>query len=165
MRTPPWILEAKKVEGLHERRDHKALSKYLASDGETLGDPAKNPWCGDMVQTVFALSLPDEPLPINPYASISWLKFGVECDPQMYALAVFWRGTPNGWKGHVGWIIGEHGDYYVVFGGNQKDSVCITSIHKDRLRKRGCRWPKTHKQLHEPLQAYRQKPRTSTNEQ
>lgn len=43
--VPPWgvILDAKM--GLHELRDKAALAAFLKSDGSTLGDPSKLPWC------------------------------------------------------------------------------------------------------------------------
>jgi len=47
----PWMVEAKKVMGLHENRDRAVLAKWLKSDGKTLGDPSKLPWCGDFVDT------------------------------------------------------------------------------------------------------------------
>jgi peptidoglycan hydrolase-like protein with peptidoglycan-binding domain len=58
---PPWMVEARRVLGRHETRDHGWLSKWLRSDGRTLGDPAKLPWCGDFVETCIRLGLPDEP--------------------------------------------------------------------------------------------------------
>jgi hypothetical protein len=34
----PWIIEGKKVFGLHEGRDKTALTNWLKSDGQRLGD-------------------------------------------------------------------------------------------------------------------------------
>jgi hypothetical protein len=34
----PWIIEGKKVFGLHEGRDKTALTTWLKSDGQRLGD-------------------------------------------------------------------------------------------------------------------------------
>ena len=77
----PWMLEAKKVNGLHEVSDKAALSKWLKSEGRTLGDPTKLPWCGDFVDTAMSLGLPGEPRPgplgQNPYWALNWLHFGV----------------------------------------------------------------------------------------
>jgi hypothetical protein len=42
---PPWIVEGKKVFGLHESRNNAELRRWLVSDGKTLGDPKTNPWC------------------------------------------------------------------------------------------------------------------------
>lgn len=63
---PPWYEELLRRKGLHEVRDRSKLMAWLRSDGKTLGDPAKLPWCGDAIQTCLALTLPDEPQPVNP---------------------------------------------------------------------------------------------------
>lgn len=139
----PWLEQAFRTKGLHERRDNAALREFLKSDGGTVGDPAKVPWCGDFVQTCIALSMPDEVLPNNPYAAINWLKFGRECAPQRGAVLVFWRGSPDGWQGHVGFYVSEDATHYHVIGGNQSDSITVSRIAKTRLRKGGSRWPLT----------------------
>lgn len=139
----PWMAEALRVHGLHETRDKGALSKWLKSDGATVGDPARVPWCGDFVQTAIALSLPKEPLPENPYLAANWCKFGVKARPQWGAVLVFWRGSPSSWKGHVGFYAGEDATSFRVMGGNQSNAVTFTRIAKNRLRDGGCRWPDT----------------------
>lgn len=63
---PVWMVEARSRMGLHEVNDYAALSSWLRSDGPTLGDPRKLPWCGGLVQTAIELTLPGEPIPINP---------------------------------------------------------------------------------------------------
>ncbi|OIP87329.1 MAG: hypothetical protein AUK37_01635 [Rhodobacterales bacterium CG2_30_65_12] len=144
MVTPlPWIEEAKRVMGMHELRDKPRLMAWLRSDGATLGDPAQHPWCGDFVQTAIALGLPDEPIPANPYGSINWLKFGRATEPQFGAVLVFWRGTPGGWQGHVGFYLAEDATHYLVLGGNQSNAVTEARIAKGRLRPGGARWPST----------------------
>ena len=144
MSTPlPWIDEARRVMGLHEIRNKTQLMAWLRSDGATLGDPAKHPWCGDFVQTAIALSLPDEPIPANPYASINWRKFGRETVPQFGAVLVFWRGSPDGWQGHVGFYLAEDDTHFLVLGGNQSNAVTEARIAKARLRPNGVRWPVT----------------------
>ena len=106
MNDLPWMIEAKKVMGLHETRDHAALAKWLKSDGKTLGDPSKLPWCGDCVDTAIELALPDEPRPgklgENPYWALNWLLFGKACNPAYGAVVAFER--PGG--GHVGFVSG-----------------------------------------------------------
>lgn len=139
----PWMSEAKRVKGLHESRNHSRISRWLRSDGATVGDPAKIPWCGDFCQTAIALSMPDEPIPENPYLAANWMKFGTECKPQFGCVLVFWRGSPSSWKGHVGFYVGESGSHFHVLGGNQSNAVTITKIAKNRLRKGGSRWPLT----------------------
>lgn len=134
-----WVEIAKGVRGMHETRDNAALKTFLASDGRTLGDPAKLPWCADMVQTCIRLALPSEPFtgPVeeNPYWARNWLSFGRLCDPSYGAVAVFERGS----GGHVAFLVAEDATHFHCLGGNQSDSVSVVRIAKGRAL--GFRWP------------------------
>lgn len=145
-RNVPWLKEAMSVMGLHEVKDNKELSEYLKSDKEFLGDPSVYPWCSEFVRTVIHKSLPLENtrnrrMETAPYMARSWLDFGTPCEPVLGAVLVFWRGSPQGHSGHVGFYIGEDDSHYYVLGGNQSNSVSITKISKTRLL--GARFPTT----------------------
>lgn len=135
-KEPSWYVEAKRKMGLHETLNHAELKEFLKSDGNTLGDPAKLPWCGDFVETCIARAVPHEDLPDNPYYALNWLKFGQKLtSPALGAIAVFVR--PGG--GHIGFYAGERDDAYLILGGNQSNRVSLTWISKSRLK--GFRWP------------------------
>lgn len=137
----PWMAEAKRVLGRHEVRDNSWLRAWLRSDGKTLGDPAKLPWCGDFVETAIRLALPGEPfagaLAENPYWARNWLRFGAAIEPCYGAVLVFERGT----GGHVGFAVGQDATTLHVLGGNQSNAVTVARIAKSRLL--GARWPAT----------------------
>jgi uncharacterized protein (TIGR02594 family) len=137
----PWMVEGMKTFGWHEVRDNARLRAYLRSDGRTLGDPAQLPWCGDWVETVVKLSLPNEPFPgalgQNPYWARNWALFGRATAPTFGCVLVFSRGS----GGHVGFAVGQDASAFHVLGGNQSDSVNVTRIAKDRLL--AARWPAT----------------------
>ena len=137
----PWMAEARRVLGRHEGRDNGFLQKWLKSDGKTLGDPAKLPWCGDFVETCIRIALPSEPFPgdlgENPYWARNWSQFGRATQPTYGAVLVF--GRDGG--GHVGFCVGEEGGSYAVLGGNQSNAVTIANIAKSRLI--AARWPAT----------------------
>lgn len=137
----PWMVEAKRLLGRHEVRDNGWLRNWLRSDGKTLGDPAKLPWCGDFVETSIRLALPGEPFPgalgENRYWARNWLRLGAEISPCYGAVVVFERGS----GGHVGFAMGEDADALHVLGGNQSNAVTIARIAKNRLL--GARWPST----------------------
>lgn len=137
----PWMIEATRRKGMRERQDKSALWAWLKSGGGSVGDPTKNPWCGDFVETSIALTLPNETLPVNPYLARNWQSFGMSCIPRYGAVMVFWRGSRNGYSGHVAFYVGEDASTYSILGGNQSDAVTITRIAKSRLL--GARWPKT----------------------
>ncbi|WP_019956778.1 TIGR02594 family protein [Yoonia vestfoldensis] len=137
----PWITEAKSAMGRHEARDRSWLIDWLKRDGRSLGDPSKNPWCGDFVETCIRVALPDEPLlgalGVNPYWARNWLLFGQEVKPTPGAVLIFSRGS----GGHVGFAMGQDDTHFYVLGGNQSDAVTIARIAKSRLL--GARWPAT----------------------
>lgn len=145
----PWIAEAMSALGRHEVRDRSWLMAWLKRDGRTLGDPAKNPWCGDFMETCIRVALPDEPLlgalGSHPYWARNWLRFGQEVSPIPGAVLVFARGS----GGHVGFAMGQDDTHFHVLGGNQSDAVTIARIAKSRLL--GARWPTTVPPRIQPL--------------
>lgn len=48
-------------------------------------------------------------------------------------IVVFWRGSPNGWQGHVGFFVRHRAPLIEVLGGNQRDQVSIASYPASRL--------------------------------
>lgn len=137
---PPWFVEARRKIGLQEKLNNKTLREYLKSDGSTLGDPAKLPWCGDFIETVIALTLPNEPMVDNPYYALNWRKFGVPIETvALGALAPFQRTG----GGHIGIIVGHDKTHFHVLGGNQSNAITIVRIDKDRLSG-PLRWPLTY---------------------
>ena len=104
-----------------------------------MGDPGKNPWCGDFMETCIGKGLPNEPLlgalGTNPNWARNWLLFGQDTKPVIGAVLVFERSS----GGHVGFAVG-HGDaFFFVLGGNQSDAGTVARIAKPRLI--GARWP------------------------
>ena len=138
----PWITEAKSGLGRNEARDRSWLMGWLKRDGRGLGDPGKNPWCGDFVETCIRMGLPDEPLlgalGTNSYWARNWLLFGKDAKPVTGAVLIFERGS----GGHVGFALGQDDTYFFVIGGNQSDAVTVARIAKSRLL--GARWPATY---------------------
>lgn len=154
----PWVNELLKVRGLHEVENYAALVRWLKSDGNTLGDPRRFPWCGDAIETSIKNTLPNEKLPSNPYWVRNYLDWGLGVKPQYGAILVFGRGS----GGHVGYYMGETKDYFLVLGGNQGNAVTISRVAKNRLL--GVRWPKTYPQNHKRVYVVGDKYNVTTNE-
>lgn len=145
----PWMNELSRYLGMHEVTHREALMAWLRSDGKTLGDPSKLPWCGDAVETAIKLTLPllwelnmSAALNSNPYWAMNWLGFGIE-DKQVHygAIAVFSR--PGG--GHVGFVAGYDSDRgkVLIRGGNQSNKVSDVwmSTNAGGIKLLGMRWP------------------------
>jgi uncharacterized protein (TIGR02594 family) len=74
----------------------------------------------------------------------SWLKWGHELKrPKPGCVAVFWRGSPSSWEGHVGLYLGpgKKPGTVQVLGGNQSNAVSIRDYPESQLL--GLRWPTT----------------------
>lgn len=66
----------------------------------------------------------------------SWLDVGIdilEKDVQMGDIVIFWRDSPESWKGHVGIYISTDNEFIYVLGGNQNNMVCILPYTKLRV--------------------------------
>jgi len=66
----------------------------------------------------------------------SWLLVGDKTDnPEPGDIVVFWRESPESWKGHVGFFLGysENGSRIFTLGGNQGDQVSIAAYPADRV--------------------------------
>ena len=137
----PWMQEARRLIGLKEDVG-PGSNPTLIDFGEALNIDYANddvPWCGLFVAHCIGSSLPNEPLPTTPLLARAWRKFGQSCAPQSGAVLVFWRGSPDGIKGHVGFYEGEDPTHYHVLGGNQSDAVNVRRIERRRLL--AARWP------------------------
>jgi len=54
-------------------------------------------------------------------------------DPEPGDIVVFWRGSRDGWQGHVGFYVSETDKSINVLGGNQGNAVSVKAYSKDRL--------------------------------
>lgn len=101
----------------------------------------EEPWCGVFVGYC-ALQTRWDPLPPNLLGARNWLHWQAPAEtPMLGDVLVFWRGSRKGFKGHVGFHLGETADAYCVLGGNQGNMVSIRWIAKNRLLgARRCHW-------------------------
>lgn len=142
----PWMDIARSYIGTREiagkRHNPKIIgfAKRLGLDWIRTDEVA---WCGTFVGSCIAQALANEPIPNGPAGARNWQRFGEKTSPREGAVLVFWRGKPSGWRGHVGFYVGEDATHYHVLGGNQSNAVNVRRIPKSRLL--AARWPKTHK--------------------
>lgn len=123
-------IAAKQI-GLNESDKAPALREYLANGGQNL-DPATTAWCAAFVNATLQQSGGQGTGKLNARSFLDW---GQEvADPQRGDVAVFSRGDPNGWQGHVGFFDGYNEDGTVrVLGGNQNDGVNIANYSQNAL--------------------------------
>lgn len=137
---PKWIDIARKYLGTTEikgSRHNKLILRWWTTIRAPFTDD-ETPWCSAFVGGVL------EECGIQSSrnaAARSYLKWGVELkQPVVGAIVVFWRGSPQGWNGHVGFVVGRDKDNnLMVLGGNQGDQVNIRPFAPNRVL--SYRWP------------------------
>src|SRR5689334_8732913 len=119
MTDPAWIAKALCYVGVREipgPRHNPTIVSWWSRIGAFFRDD-ETPWCAAFVGGVL------EEVGITSSRSAaarSYLQWGVKLPaPAMGAIVVFWRGSANGWSGHVGFVVGkdQHGNL-MVLGGN-----------------------------------------------
>ncbi|BDD11292.1 hypothetical protein FUAX_37240 [Fulvitalea axinellae] len=114
-----------------QHSDH--ILDYARESGFEFIHDDETPWCSVFVNWCCEKS----DLPRSRKANArSWLDVGTSTkDPRPGDVVVFWRESPDSWKGHVAIFLGFSHDNKSVFclGGNQKDSVCVASYGADKI--------------------------------
>jgi uncharacterized protein (TIGR02594 family) len=123
----PWLNSAESQLGVSEipgSRHNPTIIGYHATT--TLSSKSdETPWCSsfanwNMVQCGI--------LGTNSARALSWKNWGREINEPTYGcIGIIDWGKG---KGHVGFIIGQNGNNYVMLGGNQKDAVRYSEFKK-----------------------------------
>lgn len=161
----PWIAHARKFIGLREIPGSKHNSTIVRW-WEKLKAPFRDDetaWCGAFVGGI--LHECGLPVPSGPAAARSYLNLGNVLERPAYGcIVIFWRGSKNGWSGHVGFVVGvDRRGNLMVLGGNQGNEVNIKPFAVDRVL--GYRWPSVapHKERYK-LPVLNSDGKVSTNE-
>ena len=139
----PWYHEALRLVGTKEIEGPASNANILemADRLDIAYEDDDIPWCGLFAGHCVGASLPDEVLPTVVLRARAWEAFGVPATPQLGAVMVFWRRSPDSGLGHVGFYFAEDERTYDVLGGNQSNMVSVARLRKDRLLT--ARWPIT----------------------
>lgn len=149
--APKVIKNALKFYGLREIVGPKH-EPIIIEMGQFLGGPVaswikddENAWCGTFAAFILKLSDFEPPAGFAAVRAREYANFGnAPKAPPVAALGdilAFWRGSPQGRDGHVGFYIAETRTHYIVLGGNQNNAVGFTKIEKGRLiAARRCPW-------------------------
>ena len=90
-------------------------------------------WCAAFVGSVLAqVGLPHSGK-LNARSYLDWGEAVDMRDARAGDVVVFWRGKPNGWQGHVAFLVRFEGDRVIVRGGNQGNKVSDASYPLSRL--------------------------------
>lgn len=147
MADPIWITTARKYLGMREIPGPKTapfISRFLERIKAPWRDD-ETAWCGTFVGGVLSESGMDDKVVSGPAAARNWLKCGNKLERPAYGcIVVFWRGSRDGYSGHVGFVVGKDtAGNIMVLAGNQGDMVSIKPfpVSGPNCRILGYRWP------------------------
>lgn len=131
--VPKWYNIAKKELGVLEiagPKHNPRILEYLKTvSNEFKADEI--PWCAAFVNWCLEMA---GAIGTGFANARSFLKWGRPTTrPQLGDIVVFWRGKPDGWKGHAGFYAGEKGDKILILGGNQKNKVSFQYYKKSMI--------------------------------
>lgn len=129
-----WLDLAKSYIDLAEipgkKHNSKILEWWKAIKAAFMDD--ETPWCAAFVGGVLeACGIRST----RSAAARSYLRWGVPISgPCEGCVVVFWRGSPDGWSGHVGFVVGRDDmGRLMVLGGNQGNKVSIMGFSPLRV--------------------------------
>lgn len=112
--------------------DHNSeVLKYFSEAGFNFIKDDETAWCSAFINWCALKANKDRSKKLN---ARSWLKVGCQTySPEIGDIAVFWRDSPESWKGHVGLFIRSHEGWVYVLGGNQNNQVGIKAYPESQL--------------------------------
>lgn len=133
------LLQASKEIGTKEilgDKNNAQVLKYHAysrvDNDLSKAQPDSVPWCASFV--CYCLEMVGMGS-TNSMGARSYLGWGVSTKsaPLPGDVVVYWRGSKQGWSGHVGFFIKLEGEWIYTLGGNQSDAVNVSKYHLDYL--------------------------------
>lgn len=140
---PAWLELARKEIGTKELPgdpDNPKIIKYWldAGLGNASGGNDEVPWCAAFVGAMLGRSGQTGSLKANARSYEAW---GASITSPVLGCVVVFSRPPTAWQGHVAFYLGTDRARRTVqvIGGNQSDSVSISSFSMDRVV--AYRWP------------------------
>ncbi len=122
------LVGVKEVRG--KKHEPKIQAMFKAAIGSVMSD--ETPWCAAFVNYCLETAGIKGTGKLN---ARSFVKYGAKALGTYHKgdIVVFWRGSKDSWKGHVGFYAGEDEKNIIVLGGNQSNQVCFKKYPKSRL--------------------------------
>lgn len=121
------------VEEISGEEDNPRIEAYPSESGINEITSDEVPWCSTFNNWCAKQANLQQSGKAN---ARSWLNVGRKTEhPEPGDIAVFWRESPQSWKGHVGVFLGFSEDLsrvYVV-GGNQGNRVSVSAYQRDTV--------------------------------
>ncbi len=125
-------LGEKEIAGSQEH--NPTIVQYAKDAGFDWINDDETPWCSIFVNWVAKQC---DYIGTNKANARSWLLVGEKVDgnPEPGDIVIFWRESPNSWKGHVGFFFGYSFDTSRIYclGGNQGNQVSVSAYPSHTL--------------------------------
>lgn len=117
------------------RRHNPRILEYFEAIQWPYEKSDEIPWCGVFMYFIAQAVGAETPRRDQAIAARGWLSVGEEVsEPQLGDLAIYYRGSKNGWEGHVGIFIRKISPKLdLILGGNQGDQVCIREYDSSKI--------------------------------
>jgi len=126
---------ARKDLGTWEWKDghNPKVLKYFADVGHDWVKDDETAWCAAFVGS----KLKEAGLPhtgkLNARSYLDWGQSVEIGSAEPGDVVILWRGSPDSWKGHVGFFVRFEGEDVILLGGNQNNQVNERSYPADRI--------------------------------
>lgn len=131
---PKWLKIARGEIGIKEgpgAANNPVVLKYYADAGHPEVNSDEIAWCAAFAGAMLERAGVPSSKQLNARSYLTWGKPVTK--PYPGCIAVFSRGDPRGWEGHVGFFLKEDGANIQILGGNMGDAVTIGNEPKSRL--------------------------------
>lgn len=130
------ILKLYGVAEIAGAKSNPVLMEILVKHHPSASDDSTTAWCGIMMAEAFERSGHKELIPDKYLSARSWLKLKGETvleDAKYGDIVILWRGSPDGWQGHVACYVSRNESNVFLAGGNQGDRVSIVPYAIERI--------------------------------
>jgi len=126
---------AKKELGTVEwpKGDNPTVLKYFDDSGNSWVNDDETAWCAAFVGAILARKGVQPTGKLNARSYTNWGKPKTLSKAVPGDVVVLWRESPDSWKGHVAFFVRRVGNRVELLGGNQSNSVNISSYPVSRV--------------------------------
>jgi uncharacterized protein (TIGR02594 family) len=107
--------------------------QYFADVGHDWVKDDETAWCAAFVGAMLKRAGMTHTGKLNARSYLDWGEPVALEDAQEGDVAIFSRGNPSGWQGHVAFFVKDDGANLQVLGGNQRNQVNVSKYPKSRL--------------------------------
>jgi len=130
-----YVMASEEV-GLREiagNRHNPNVVQFFADVGHAWVKDDETAWCAAFLGAMLERAGIPSTRKLNARSYLEWGEAVELRNAKPGDVVIFWRGSPDDWRGHVGFFSGRDGPNIEVLGGNQSDAVNVSRYPASRL--------------------------------